>query len=239
MPDMNAKKTSTDLSIDTSQPADDARKPRSDGEQSRLRLLDAAKRLFGEQGFSKTSTREIAQAANANVAAISYYFGDKAGLYQACFASICPPAESNIAQFNPPHFTLRESLQGYYGQMIAPLLAGEDAEVLIKLFYREMLEPTGLWQSEIDNNIKPEHQALVGVLCRHLGLARPSDDVHRLAYAIVGMGIQILIGRDVVNQITPHMLASPAAIAQWGEYLVDFAEALVNAEKIKLQQGKA
>ena len=235
MPDMNAKQTS----IDTSQPADDARKPRSDGEQSRLRLLEAAMRLFGEQGFSKTSTREIAQKANANVAAISYYFGDKAGLYQACFTSICAPAEANIAQFNPPHFTLREALRGYYGQLMAPLLAGADAEVLIKLFYREMLEPTGLWQNEIDNNIKPEHQALVGVLCRHLGLAQANDDVHRLAYAIVGLGIQILIGRDVVNQITPHMLASPAAIAQWSEYLVGFAEALVNAEKIKLQQRNA
>ena len=69
MPDMNAKQTS----IDTSQPADDARKPRSDGEQSRLRLLEAAMRLFGEQGFSKTSTREIAQKAKtppANAGAI-------------------------------------------------------------------------------------------------------------------------------------------------------------------------
>ncbi|NGZ88381.1 CerR family C-terminal domain-containing protein [Duganella aceris] len=232
---MNAKPTSTDAS----QPADDARKPRSDGEQSRLRLLAAAMRLFGEQGFSKTSTREIAQAANANVAAISYYFGDKAGLYQACFSSICAPAESNIAQFSPPHFTLREALQGYYAQLMAPLLAGQDAEVLIKLFYREMLEPTGLWQNEIDINIKPEHAALVQVLCRHLGLAQPDDDVHRLAYAIVGLGIQILIGRDVVNQITPHMLASPEAIAQWSGYLVDFAEALVNAQKLKLQQRKA
>ena len=235
---MNAKKTPTATTNNLGQPADDARKPRSDGEQSRVRLLDAAKRLFGEQGFSKTSTREIAQAANANVAAISYYFGDKAGLYQACFASMCLPPEQTIAQFDQPHFTLRESLQGYYGQMIAPLLAGEDAEVLLKLFYREMLEPTGLWQQEIDNNIKPEHQALAGVLCRHLGLQRPDDDIHRLAYAIVGMGIQILIGRDIVNQITPHMLASPAAIAQWGDYLVGFAEALVNAEKLKLQQGK-
>jgi AcrR family transcriptional regulator len=107
MPAMNAKPTIHD----SSQPADDARKPRSDGEQSRERLLQAAMRLFGEQGFSKTSTREIAQAANANVAAISYYFGDKAGLYQACFTAICTPAETTSPMFDQPHFTLRESLQ--------------------------------------------------------------------------------------------------------------------------------
>jgi AcrR family transcriptional regulator len=233
---MNAKPTTT---IDSSQPADDARKPRSDGEQSRVRLLQAAMRLFGEQGFSKTSTREIAQAANANVAAISYYFGDKAGLYQACFTAMCTPVENTIAMFDQPHFTLRQSLEGYYRQMIAPLMAGEDAQVLLKLFYREMLEPTGLWAREIETNIKPEHLALVGVLCRHLGLDKADDNVHRLAYAIVGMCVQILIGRDIVNAVTPHMLATPEAIGLWADHLVGFAEALVNAEKLKLQQGKA
>ena len=66
-------------------PADDGRKSRSDGVQSRERLLMAAMRLFAEQGFAKTSTREIALAAGTNIASISYYFGDKAGLYRAAF----------------------------------------------------------------------------------------------------------------------------------------------------------
>jgi AcrR family transcriptional regulator len=236
MPGMNAKPTQHD----SSQPADEARKPRSDGEQSRERLLQAAMRLFGAQGFARTSTREIAQAAGANVAAISYYFDDKAGLYQACFSVMCSPAEHNIAMFDQPHFTLREALHGYYQQMIAPLLAGADAEVMLKLFYREMLEPTGIWQREIEQNIQPEHLALVGVLCRHLGLAEPNDRVHRLAYALAAMCVQMLIARDVVNHITPHMMATPDAIADWAGQLTDFAETLVQAEHTKLlQQGKA
>jgi len=235
MPAMNAKP----LHHDSSQPAEEVRKPRSDGEQSRERLLLAATRLFGEQGFSKTSTREIAQAANANVAAISYYFGDKAGLYQACFTAICTPAADNIAMFDQPHFTLRESLQGYYRQMIAPLMAGGDADAMLRLFYREMLEPTGIWQREIENNIKPEHMALVGVLCRHLGLKKPNDSVHRLGYAIAAMCVQMLIGRDIVAEITPHMMATPEAVAEWAQHLTVYAEALVQAEKTKLQQGKA
>ena len=39
--------------------ADDGRKPRSDGEQSRERLLHSAIRLFAEQGYAKTSTRHV------------------------------------------------------------------------------------------------------------------------------------------------------------------------------------
>jgi AcrR family transcriptional regulator len=58
---------------------------RSDGVEARNRLLDASMRLFAEQGFAKTSTRDIAEAAQVNISAISYYFGDKAGLYRAVF----------------------------------------------------------------------------------------------------------------------------------------------------------
>lgn len=48
----------------------------------RERLLDAAERLFAEQGVAATSVRDITGAAGANVAAINYYFGSREALYQ-------------------------------------------------------------------------------------------------------------------------------------------------------------
>ncbi|UUZ52824.1 TetR family transcriptional regulator [Massilia sp. H-1] len=66
-------------------PPEEGRKSRSDGVQSRERLLLTTMRLFAEQGFARTSTREIALAASTNIASISYYFGDKVGLYRAAF----------------------------------------------------------------------------------------------------------------------------------------------------------
>ena len=67
------------LPADMSSPDTSAKAMRSDGVEARNRLLDAALALFAEKGFAKTSTREIAQAAQTNIASISYYFGDKAG----------------------------------------------------------------------------------------------------------------------------------------------------------------
>ena len=61
------------------------RAPRSDGAEARHRLLHTALRLFAQNGFAKTSIREIAREAGVNVSAISYYFGDKEGLYSATF----------------------------------------------------------------------------------------------------------------------------------------------------------
>jgi AcrR family transcriptional regulator len=50
-------------------------------------ILAIALQLFGEQGFSATSIRDIAQKANINVSMISYYFGGKEGLLKAIVQS--------------------------------------------------------------------------------------------------------------------------------------------------------
>src|SRR5688572_10761783 len=103
--------------MDNTTPPDDQRKTRSDGAQSRERLLLAAMKLFAEQGFAKTSTREIALAAGTNIAAISYYFGDKAGLYRAAFIKQAPPGKQEIAEYTAEGATLRESLLSFYSHL--------------------------------------------------------------------------------------------------------------------------
>ncbi len=47
--------------------------------------MDTAEKLFGENGFSGTSVRDIAQEAGVNVAMISYYFGSKEKLMEMLF----------------------------------------------------------------------------------------------------------------------------------------------------------
>ena len=51
------------------------------------RLIKAARHLFARKGFAASSVKEIAEAADVNVALVSYHFGGKEGLYHACFNS--------------------------------------------------------------------------------------------------------------------------------------------------------
>lgn len=51
-----------------------------------LQILEVAVNLFAEQGFDGTSVRDIAKAADVNIAMISYYFGSKEKLMEAIFA---------------------------------------------------------------------------------------------------------------------------------------------------------
>lgn len=57
----------------------------SDAQGTRDRILDAAERLFAEQGFYVTTLREITQAADVNLAAVNYHFGSKQALVVAVF----------------------------------------------------------------------------------------------------------------------------------------------------------
>lgn len=50
-------------------------------DDTRSRILQAASEVFVEKGFRKTTVRDICAAADANVAAINYHFGDKKRLY--------------------------------------------------------------------------------------------------------------------------------------------------------------
>ena len=203
---------------------------RQDGEQSRERLLRAGLALFSQHGFSKTSTREIAETAQTNIAAISYYFGDKAGLYRAVFLEPKAAPAAAASRRAVPALTLAQALRGLDAGFLEPLKQGDMARQRMKLHAREMIEPTGLWQEEINNGIRPLHDALVAVLCRHFGVRRADDDLQRLAVCISGLGVHMHLGRDVTDVIAPTLNAHPQSLDLWLERLVMYAQAMVVAE---------
>lgn len=212
------------------------RRQRADGAEARGQLLLAALRLFAEKGFAKTSTRAIAQAAGANVAAISYYFGDKAGLYRSVFTEPLGACD-DISRYQPAHLSLRQALEGFIAGFLEPLKQGDLAQQLTRLHFREMLEPTGLWDEQINQQIKPAHGALVDVLARHLGLTKIDDDVHRLAFSITGLAMQVFISRELIEGVRPQLIATPKAIDLWAARLADFAEAMIAVEVTRRGQA--
>ena len=105
--------------ISTAEPHKPAR---SDGIQAQKRLLLEALRLFSENGFEKTSIRAIAQAAGTNISAISYYFGDKEGLYRSTFRETYSGLNSQgrIAEFSNPDLTLQQAIEAYFSRQLFP-----------------------------------------------------------------------------------------------------------------------
>jgi AcrR family transcriptional regulator len=209
------------------------RPTRSDGEESRERLLQAGLRLFAQQGYSKTSTRELAEAANINVAAISYYFGDKQGLYRAVFFEPQADYQPDPAAIADPALPLADALRRFIAAFLEPLRESDRARLCMKLHIREMLEPTGLWEEEIEQGIRPLHEAMLAVLCRHFGLAAPDADAQRLAFSLAALGVYLHVGHDVIDRLAPGLNGSPEAIDLWTERLTVAGLAMVEAERTR------
>ena len=203
---------------------------RSDGEESRKRILETGLQLFAEHGYARTSTRQIAKQAQVNISAIAYYFGDKAGLYRAVFTESYGCVDNDIALFNDHGLTLEQALNGLFQGFIGPLKLGDIAKLRVRLHMREMVEPTGIWEEEIENGIAPYHQALIVLLQKHLNINQVDDDLHRLALCIVAMGVHLFTGRDVIERITPELTATHQALDILHERLTFFAVSMVHAE---------
>lgn len=69
------------------QPRRRGRPPASAGPSTEQTILTAAREVFGELGYERTTVREVAERAGVTRPAINHYFKGKQGLYEAVFSS--------------------------------------------------------------------------------------------------------------------------------------------------------
>ena len=63
-------------------------RPAPDSRQAHDHILDVAEQLFATGGFEATSMRDVAQAAEVNVATLYYHCGSKQQIYDAIFGRV-------------------------------------------------------------------------------------------------------------------------------------------------------
>ena len=61
------------------------------------KILNAAEKLFAEQGFNGTSLREITSLAEVNLAAVNYHFGSKKELIKAVMSRYMNELSPNLS----------------------------------------------------------------------------------------------------------------------------------------------
>lgn len=132
-------------------PEDPSAGPSDRGEETRLRILRAALRAFGDSGFERATTRRIAEAAGVNLPAIRYYFEGKEGLYLACaryivdrYRATVGPDVLSIAREAGEGIeadTARERLKTVMRLLLELGTTREDASLWTGFVLREMAEP--------------------------------------------------------------------------------------------------
>jgi AcrR family transcriptional regulator len=95
------------------------------GTDARARLIEAASALFVRKGFSGVSIREIADGAGANSALISYYFGDKQGLFMEVFKAAAEPINAQrMVRFDRLAAAGKVTVEDLVEAWIAPMFEG-------------------------------------------------------------------------------------------------------------------
>ena len=73
-------------------------KARQDPNSMKAKILAAARRIFGEYGYSETTTRKIAKNVGIDISTLYYHWGEKQDLYEAVLQDVSEEIQSRLNQ---------------------------------------------------------------------------------------------------------------------------------------------
>ncbi|OQY03968.1 MAG: hypothetical protein B6I22_10445 [Desulfobacteraceae bacterium 4572_123] len=191
---------------------------REDGKETRSRILGCACEIFAEKGYQTAKVADICQLAGANVAAVNYYFGDKATLYteawQQAFKKCSELALPDVTGTSP-----EEQLRIHIHSLLQNFTDQSDRGQFTRLYLMELTNPTGLIHNIWHELIEPRRQIILEVIrsimetkaddeavffcemsiisqCRALMTTRPSDMEYMLGQPI---------SSDLIMRLADHI----------------------------------
>ncbi len=121
---------------------------REAGQRTRDRLLEAALDLLAERGEEGVTLRELTDAAEANVAAVSYHFGSRKALVDAAIEYALERylgAQQEALSALGPESTLEALAAAFARPMISALDAGGRDLVVMRIVARAGIDPPRGW----------------------------------------------------------------------------------------------
>ncbi len=159
---------------------------RKDGEETRMRILEVASRVFGEMGYTKATHAVIAREAGVNSASINFHFRSKDKLYVAVWEMAVErmtrlfPLEDCMREGMAPEERLRGLVRMFANGALAP-----EAKVFHKIRMAEMMTPTGILDDRIAERMKRMRKLTLGVLGELLGEGATEEEVTYCEMAVM------------------------------------------------------
>jgi AcrR family transcriptional regulator len=153
---------------------------------TRERLLDSAGDVFAAQGYRDATVKQICEAADANIAAVNYYFGSKENLYAEAWrrafhrSQEAHPSDGGVPEHAPPEERLRGRIRALIHKV-----ADEDNQAF-RIAHKEMAEPTGLLKEVRRECLRPVMEAMAELIRELLGSEAPPKCVNFCQASIAG-----------------------------------------------------
>jgi len=166
---------------------------------TKSKILDAAEKLFGLNGFEATSLRDITTQADVNLAAVNYHFQSKDSLIDAVIARRIAPVtrmRHEMLDAAGAHPTLEQILTAF----LAPVM-NKDLNVVVPLMGRILSSPDLFVDRVFNKHLAETSQRFTDALsCALPDLPRP-DLLWRLHFSI-GVMTHTMLWGEIVPKIT-------------------------------------
>lgn len=214
---------------------------------TRERLLQAGLQAFGRRDYDGVSIRQVAEAAGANIAAISYHFGGKRELYHATVAYLAERLHANlgdrlqavkqaIREGNPQ--VCEEQLCLFLGRFLEQILSSELGDNAPGIIFREQHQPSEAFDILYTKLLEPVHKILTSLVALRRGW--PPDDRRALTLtqALIGQTVIFRVGRTTLLRRLDQTEYSAADIEQLKAQLTEHCRLLLGAAPINSRTDK-
>ncbi|MBN2808527.1 MAG: CerR family C-terminal domain-containing protein [Deltaproteobacteria bacterium] len=201
---------------------------RKDGIEKRRLLLASACQVFAEKGYRAASVADICRRAGANVAAVNYYFGDKATLYAEAWQEAYGKyvgAELSEAEGLAPE----EQLRLYVHFLIRNFTEQGSQGEFTRLYLMELANPTGLISDLWHKLIEPRRQILLNIIKKIMGATSSNEEVLFCEISIINQCRSLLTIRRSDLEYLMGQPLSPALIKRLADHIAGFSLAGIKA----------
>ncbi|MCX7192146.1 MAG: CerR family C-terminal domain-containing protein [Proteobacteria bacterium] len=198
-------------------------------EQTRTRLVEAAREVFSECGFQGATVREICRRAEANVAAVNYHFGSKDELFAEAlnFSGLKALQRANVAADACPEKRLRLFIRDF----MLLLLDENNATSQCRMMARELAEPTPVLDKIVTEAIAPLHEFLGHLVFEIVGDKVSETERRRCMFSLFGQCLFYRNSYPVLQRLHPELRYDLDEIEAIAQHIADFSLAALRAKK--------
>lgn len=159
---------------------------------TKTRILDAACELFSRQGYQDTTTQQICEAAEANIAAVHYHFQSKENLYREVWRQLCTDADQRWEEGLGGLESAEDQLRAFVRHRGELILSDGPDGWFARLIHREMSNPTAIHHELVHEHLHPKMVWFFNVVRKLLGPDIDSRTVEAAAFCIHGPLVHLL-----------------------------------------------
>jgi AcrR family transcriptional regulator len=202
-------------------------------QSTKKRLIEAAGRIFSEKGYHLATVAEICEAADANIASVNYYFGDKETLYDEVWQRAFSTASERhpLAGGLPDNPDAEEYLFRYASAILHRIFSDDESGLFAKLLYREMASPTLALNRIVSAYLFPQNRPLRSILEGMLGPGFDEQTLMLCQHSIIGQCAFYNFSRPLREKVLGRSLLSEKEIERTARHIARFSLGGLNAVK--------